>query len=567
MKSTIKPVTRKQARSPYQKKLDEVDIPAPTIWLHHDLNSTLHLLRTSQATFELGVPNELLERRREGRLKISKVDFDAMDKSTPYERRVIRGGRVLPWGIWPVRLRNLEGDTLYSTDHNETDDFNCVTEDSIHDELLKRRPRLPPSSIDNGTVRRLLRSKPGYWVDATPKALSVVAAHSDPPAHEISSPPQRDASGPVTDVDEAGAHQTMGSRRRSTTVADSSLTQPGANDNVVPKMRPGPYGGWVEVGSNNSRGKRKRGALVTPKTEFDLGPAAPEVKNEVSPRGEQRKGQPKGRARFANAMTSDRLNDEEEGHEEGSKRGWAVGEPAKEAVRRVWARATRRYRDVFVPTPHPHAPPPKAEARVRAASETGAKSQQNHGEAGGDNDENADWDEHAGSSRSGVEWRDSRQETAGYGPGASDPAADLGSSEGGLDPELLSLLSRECEGIIDATLHVVLSRELDRSRSSSKESAPNNPLLAATDWQSVLRTFWGYSTAVRRAEESKDGSDPPDDAGGGRIREVWGAGDLSDGAVMVVDEQLPALPLNEAVLTRSYNRMLLYLNEEKHWHA
>lgn len=542
-------MTRKQARGPHQKKVDEVDIPAPTIWLHHDLNSTLHLLRTSQATFELAKPNELLDRRREGRLKISKVDYSAMDGSTPYEKRVMRGGRILPWGVWPVRLRNLEGDTLYSSHHHETGSFNCVSEDSIHDELLRWRPQLPSSSIGNGTVRRLLRSKLGYWVDATPKTLPVVAAYSNPPALEISSP-QPEASDPVTCVDEASAHQMTDSRRRSTTVADSSLTQPAAKDNIVPKMKPGPYGGWVEVESYNSRGKRKRDASIISKTEFDIRPHAPIVNNEENPRGERLREQPKGRAQVANSMASDRLDDEERGREGDSGRGWTVGEPAKEAVRRVWARATRRYRDVFVQTPLAHAPPSRAEARNF------------HGAAGDDKDENG----HAGGSRSDGEWSDGRQEAAGSGPGASGPAADGRSSEDGLDPELLSLLSRECEGIIDATLHVVLSRQLDRSRSSSSESAPSNPPLAATDWQSVLRTFWGYSTAARRAGESKDHSDPPDKARGAGTLDVWGIGDSSDGAVVVVDEKLPALPLNEAVLTRSYNRVLLYLNEEKQWH-
>lgn len=61
---------------------------------------------------------------------------------------------------------------------------------------------------------------------------------------------------------------------------------------------------------------------------------------------------------------------------------------------------------------------------------------------------------------------------------------------------------------------------------------------------------------------------------GGRAEEeiaertaVWGAGEPSDGAVVVVNERLPGLPLNEAVLTRSYNRLLLYLHEKKSWEA
>lgn len=546
-------MTRKQARGPHQKKVDEVDIPAPTIWLHHDLNSTLHLLRTSQATFELAMPNELLDRRRKARLKISKDDFAALDGTTPYERKVIRGGKILPWGVWPVRLRNLEGDTFYSTNYNETGSFNCVSEDSIHDELLRRRPEFPPSSNGDGTVRRLLRTKLGYWVDATPKSLPVVSAYSNPPALEMSSP-KREASSPVACVDKASAHQMTESRRRSTTVDDTSLTQPATNDNFVLKMKPGPYGGWVEVEPYNSRGKRKRDASIIPKTEFGFRPHAPGVNNEVNHRGERLKGQPKGRAQVANAMASDRLNDEERGHEGDSGRGWTVGEPAKEAVRRVWARATRRCRDVFVQTPFAHAPPAKAEARNY------------HGEGGDKNYENNNRNEDAGGSRTDGEWSNGRQEAAGSGPGASGPAADRGSSEDGLDPELLSLLSRECEGIIDTVLDVVLSRQLDRSRSSSSESAPSNLPLAATDWQSVLRTFEGYSAAARRAGESKDHSDPPDKPGRARTREVWAVGDSSDGAVVVVDEKLPALPLNEAVLTRSYNRVLLYLNEEKQWH-
>ncbi|CAM9923013.1 unnamed protein product, partial [Laminaria digitata] len=85
-------------------------------------------------------------------------------------------------------------------------------------------------------------------------------------------------------------------------------------------------------------------------------------------------------------------------------------------------------------------------------------------------------------------------------PQASPPRATdaAGGIKDSLDPGLLSCLGRECEGIIDAALHVVLGEQLLRSPPSSGGGADGNPPEAA-GWEDVLSTMSRCSKRARRA--------------------------------------------------------------------
>ncbi|CAM9384671.1 unnamed protein product [Pylaiella littoralis] len=267
-------------------------------------------------------------------------------------------------------------------------------------------------------------------------------------------------------------------------------------------------------------------------------------------------------------------------HDVCRRHGWTISEPAKETVRRVWNRARRRARDSFEPR---HGAPRAGDDLTNKASAAAA---------------------------------------AAPAAGTAAAAADCGSIRDKLDPGLLHCLGRECEGIIDAALHVVLGDRLRAVQTSSvpvlssteqekKNLSPRPPPpLATADWQDVLRAMQNCSERARgvrtpaaavatgTAKSDGDRRHPPSGAAaahggrqegkrseGGAVegrtgegregvpgrgvmeRAVWGAGNSSDGSVVVVNERLPGLPLNEAVLTRAYNRLLLYLHEKKSWHA
>ena len=612
-------------RGPRQRQIDAVVIRAPIVWLHHNASASLQFCKSAQSNMELRLWREEGNKVRRFLSKFSsKTDSripDALQKMSGlnYEAlpvrnalRIICGGDVLPWGLWPVRLRNLEGESFYGGEKggdghplpywhgggavagsNDVAGVDAVNEHSIHDELVWQRLQTRPSSAlsrnenhtstrcrgtslsedahgdyhrQDGTVRRLLPGKRGQWIDVTPKAHPMIAP--DPPS-------PLDASGPVAGADEVSA----------------SLPTEYSSAMDVTKLK-------MNAAQGYDPKKRKRSAVTADEatTELQL-PASEDEDGETSFIGMELKGKSDGQARRTDSIRNGRGKGgivREKGmtgsggggcadpvYRDGARKrgqedrtqGWTVAEPTKETVRRVWARARRRSRDVFVPGFHPRAPAEtKGESAAATSGETSENAEKKHeaaaagGRRSGSNDDaSAGLDRYAVSSRFGVERSDDGLQTASAGQDAAVPATERVMMDN-LDPELLSLLSRECEGIIDAALHVVLSHQLDRLGSGPSAPATTSDAHSASDWQDVLRTFWCCSAAARKTAR-KNGSDLPEGSGGARLREVWGLGESSDGAVVVVNEGLPALPLNEAVVTRTYNRLLHHLYEKKPWHA
>lgn len=656
-----------------QRAVDKVDIPAPAEWLCHDAAASTKLLAQAQTKLQLSVPRcpshlphsegQIFVRERDAGLAAavkSTVGSTSVHPNTREMRpgRILCAGEVLPWGVWPARLRHHEGQSFYQ----EGDVFRdgdgvgrrnylvsggsagrsggvggvgSVSEGSIHDELLRREFPSSPASCsstyqhpeEETAVTRLVPDKRGRWAEVKSKGIPTIAAAlpsemisgSDASLCRLPSPPPpgRPAAEPAPIATDSGG--------------------------VVKCLIPGRYGGWVEVeekvvdrARNSTRQRQRRHAAATRTARFGpdstggagipdaaLPSSYPEEKYvrrmvaeaavaaaATAARGAQeqrREGSSQQGARvgtviddavgrggsgqmgggggswrsgvtvesaegtqrtndgdgvagsggFGKGRADDGKIDDDEKSLGGCRRGWTVSEPAKETVRRVWNRARRRARD-------------SSEPRHRA-------------------------------SRASVD-------------------KDVAAAEGGairddLGAGLLSCLGRECEGIIDAALHVVLGDRLRLLRYSSSpvasSTAPEEkqrpaqqpPPLVTADWQGVLRAMRNCSEGARGVRATaaiapfaaqRDGDRQSASLGamegrgggtrgikGARVergregvpgrgemeRTLWGAGDSSDGSVVVVNERLPGLPLNEVVLTRAYNRLLLYLHEKKTWLA
>lgn len=672
------------SRNRHQREVDKVDIPAPVEWLCHDAASSARLRARAQKDLQLFVPrppyhlpHSARQERWSGDIGIraavhSTLNYSTGNCSAGHMRpeRVIRGGDVLPWGSWPARLRHHEGQSFYRDPVGEgsggsssggdvgrsspgsrywvggsgvgrnggVGGVGAVSEGSIHDELLRRE--FPSSSCghehhEEAAVTRLVPDKRGRWVEAKPKrsppttlaagtaAVAASASGSEPASSPVGSPPPEPPPPPPP-------------------AAPMSMPSSTAEGEVVKALLPARYGGWVEFQMNEKDSStvatRKRRAAVAMAARFGPDGGGDEKNAGVVPdaalpssyqeeeeyvrrmvagtttrkAGRQQREQEgtrrqhgvlpslveegdQGGGGVATARADGRRRkrswdtacsgvgaergDDDHGDRSGCHRqGWTVSEPAKETVRRVWNRARRRARDSFEPRNRAH------EFAVDAGEEEGAASR-----------------------------------AAGT---TATAAAGCGTAREELDPGLLSCLGRECEGILDAALHVVLGDRLRRLRAQSSSSlskeddkrknSPPPPPLETADWQDVLR-------AMARCSEGARGTRPPaataaafrskaadahgaghiEGGGGGGVggggknggmaggkageptedgegipgrvameKAVWGGGgDSSDGSVVVVNERLPGLPLNEAVLTRSYNRLLLYLHEKKAWQA
>lgn len=677
-------MTTARVRGRHQRKVDEVDVPSPTAWLHHDASAALRLRRDAQNNLQLldqrsdRSRNPIYEQAdddlvaviagassyRASSVRGAEVDgHGGADTAEGEQKRVapsrrfskvhrnktlraIIGGEVLPWGAWPVRLRNHDGQDFYGF-HGCPPPFVGGSEDIVHDRLGRWGPDEQYRSVaeghHEGTVKRLFPGTHGGWVEPPP-----------PP------PPK------------SGAARIGGtaSIKATTPPRDPGSPTPCGRDEATSKKRlvPSWYGGWREIDDSASttrtRGRgtqederaqkrhRTRSSSWGRQTAFrsaaaescavstpaaagggstptsssgandsstdDASTAAtsrrPLQRRRRRPRSlrEQQGGDERGRAggegeeegggkrkRSAGVEgTSSGGSDSSDCHESGDGcerrcwQGWTVSEPANEAVRRVWGRARRRARDSFEPS---HRSSPRRPTRSTACGSVhpGGGEGLDRGAEGSVGDESTIEEEEGGI-------------TGGSSPGAGYPADRA--LRDTLDPVLLSCLGRECEGIIDAALGVVLEDRLRRASSSrvagqdgtgghQRPPSPSPPSPPMANWEDVLRIMWSCSSIARTAErdaaavagvevgsgerlstdgdvggaaERKGGEEGAaatkgTEAGARERRRVWGAGDSSDGAVVVVNDSLPGLPLNEAVLTRSYNRLLLCLHEKKPW--
>ncbi|CAN0001294.1 unnamed protein product, partial [Ectocarpus sp. 4 AP-2014] len=555
------------SRNRHQREVDKVDIPAPVEWLCHYAASSARLRAQAQKDLQLFVPrppyhlpHSERQERWPGDIGIRAAVHSTLNYSTGNctaghmrPERVIRGGDVLPWGAWPVRLRHHEGQSFYRDpvgDGSRGDSsrgdvgrsspgsrywaggggvgrnggvggVGAVSEGSIHDDLLRRE--FPSYTYghkhhEEAPAKRLVPDERGRWVEARPRrppltlgaATAAAAASisgSDPASSPIGPPPPE----PPPPLP----------------AATTSMPSSTAEGEVVKALLPARYGGWVEFQMDEKDSatvalKKRRAAVAmaarfgpdgggdeknaggvpdaalpssyqeeeeyvrrmvasttTRKTGRQQGEEGTQHQHGVlaSPaeKGDQGGGgvatadvEGRGRKRSwdtARSGVDAERGDDDHGDSSGCHRqGWTVSEPAKETVRRVWNRARRRARDSF--EPRNRAP----EEAVDNGAEDGAAS-----------------------------------------PAAGTPAtsaAGCGTAREELDPGLLSCLGRECEGIIDATLHVVLGDRLRRLRARSSSSLAEDddkqknsppPPLETADWQNVLRAMESCSEGARGA--------------------------------------------------------------------
>lgn len=664
-------------RGAYQKRTDLIDIAGPSAWLHHEATADLKLRREAQNDLQLMKKHSRSKKKRDVNRKPVRIRggvFGGIIERVKSEGRMPAGARaerraqnlmaardVLPWGTWPVRLKNHDGHSCYSLANESGNGFggvgvqvvgrSClsVTEDAIHDDLLRSPPPLTADgvgaasaaeAVHEATVKRLLPGDHGSWVEV-PQATAINGDETRSVCWSGRAMCEAAASS-AEDVAAADRNATVNSNYDVAATAIASVapsTTPlrqqegGAK---TKRLEPGWYGGSVELDEPLTREETlgqvcSQTAASFTNVEVDESasakaePAAASSSYASTSRGQ---GRP---LRCLQSFTSTSKEREGGGRREGNgctcnseavgggvvggcvgggcqdrggggsggdfRQGWTVSEPAKEAVRRVWARAWRRRNDAC----HP-----------RCVSSTSATSR--NGSAGADG--KAAWDDDDDSTTT-------RDEERGAGEGNPTPSPAQPLPKETLDPVLLSCLGRECEGIIDAALHVVLSERLLHLRSESSTSSSTEASTAAAtkensgrtprdahvppplaSWEDVLRVM-GDCSSVARARETNpvasvansgsldvevDGRETGNSTGGrsqdslpvasgihqgvsgeargsgkgGRVgveRSVWGRGDDSDGAVIVVNERLPGLPLNDAVLTRAYNRLLLYLHE------
>lgn len=658
----VAPLVR--SRGLHQQKVDKVDIPRPTEWLHHQAQFNARLRRNAQDSVELLSPQKRSQRptsddgrpvkRPRAKAEMGStihhilLEGSATVAKTQKKNRAARaicGGDVLPWGAWPIRLRNHGGQSFYERvggDYPREYDsprapywtggdrvggsgsvcgIGGVSEDTIHDELLRRLPPVfscyssstyhrgcntaaeASHNDDESTVKRLVPDKCGRWVVAISPRTHVA------PAAAAAVPAAATATATATAADVASTDDNSDSCAGSGSGSGSGSPDPAAAPvSRVTRMVPGWYGGWVEVemspasGTNYEQRKRrvataKSGpdALASTIEACKAMKARPQaVERGLSTAEDKREegavgvgGGAEGRGRGAQGGREKKTSSNgggdgyeqvgSDGEEACSWQGWTVSEPAKETVRRVWGRARRRGLDTCEPrlrervrrtSPAPIENPVESKGgktRRRTRKKIGADAVGERSAADGSTTESDVCDDIATADE--------------HDTGADENATSAagGGVQDRLDPGLLSCLGRECEGVIDATLHVVLSEQLSQStlKSTSKESPAE-----AADWQDVFRTMYSCSADARRVahggaaqratgvgakEEEPDTTATRRGVAKGMRGAVWGAGDASDGAVVVVNERLPALPLNEAVFTRAYNRMMLYLHDNKSW--
>ncbi|CAM9152936.1 unnamed protein product, partial [Ectocarpus fasciculatus] len=276
------------SRNRHQREVDKVDIPAPVEWLCHDAASSARLRARAQKDLQLFVPrppyhlpHSERQERWLGDMGIRAAIHSTLNYSTGNcgaghmrPERVIRGGDVLPWGTWPVRLRHHEGQSFYREPVGEgsrgdssggeigrSSPASCywvggggvgrnggvggvgaVSEGSIHDELLRRE--FPSSSFsghphrEEAAVTRLVPDKQGRWVEAKPRrppltiasataAAAASTSGSDPAASPVGSPPPEPPPPPPP-------------------AAPLSTPPSKATGEVVKALLPARYGGWVE---------------------------------------------------------------------------------------------------------------------------------------------------------------------------------------------------------------------------------------------------------------------------------------------------------------------------------
>ncbi|CAM9922877.1 unnamed protein product, partial [Laminaria digitata] len=117
---------RHVVRGAHQKRVDAVDIPAPAEWLYHDAYAALRLRQKAQADLQLYADPKQRHRPRTlsncGSRKVERGLVTAMQRVTNSHMiqaqdrkapRLVFGGDLLPWGTWPTRLRNHDGQSFY----------------------------------------------------------------------------------------------------------------------------------------------------------------------------------------------------------------------------------------------------------------------------------------------------------------------------------------------------------------------------------------------------------------------------------------------------------------------
>lgn len=760
-------------RRSHQKRVDEIDVGKPTRWLHYEASTAIRLRREAQNNLQLlqGGPEKLAARglgpsAGKNAKKIERIigglhdprprpsqgvlpEVFACETSQEHggrlcglvaygadlEGRVLRAGRAseaLPWGAWPIRLKNHEGQDFYRDPSRDSPQFasHCVagSEDDIHDQLL-RHPRREAAAFavrnaddhHASTVKRLLPSNEleGGWIDASspllPSPPTLTTAAEERLCHERSGEMEQVvtyATGVVSTSgvapDDVGDDDAEDGSEGDVEGLEGSTTAGRKRKKKLSRLEPGWYGGWVEmdrptgsktkrctfgpwkvgdsanlsapgdpVSASDSLGpvpatkaassnaespsrKRPRDA-ATNKTVHEQGKGTEgergsRYRDAVFGCGRGRRGGSEGgfhRQHCATSAAVDSGHNSDENSDYTVWHGWTVSEPAKEAVRRVWARASRRGKDVcnprFVSSPISSNTMNEKSNREKFAADHSSKA--SHGNDGSDGEEfdfsfqdpfkTLDEELGEGNESDGGDERVERSPANGTPP--PPPSGELPAIREHLDPVLAACLGRECEGIIDAALHVVLGDRLRRSTQRVDEKAsdetaqrrmkasatgtdcgnsrgnapasPSPPQQQKDNWEDVLRAMAECSRAARRtgagstlaaaaaaagvvrekpvAEKperltralsvhgyqgerdengeysratesgSREAMKREGNDGGGRGGEVWGCGDASDGAVVVVKDNLPAMPLNGAVLTRVYNRLLLYLHETR----
>lgn len=542
--------TNRLSRSANQREVDAVDISAPSLWLHHETVASFTLRREAQNDLQMWEKSARKSRRMDGLLKslVSQAKSEGKIVGWREEEQVVReatASEVLPWGAWPIRLKNQDGQSFYSLNDAQVNGINPSRhffldgdEEDIHDYLLRPSQRFERkiSAESPASVVRLLPAEDGTWTEANSRIPLLSPMMTASPGCRASNECEVEGTSDAEVVDANGGGPSL-------LPAAGDAGGDGASDGT----------------QSERRGGRKR-RLDDPDeiARFD---APRRIRLDSS-----------GYNDPGNALGRDepRPNDD-------IWQGWTVAEPAKEAVRRVWARARRRVEDACDPRLVSRVPESRTSRNVASHTTSSKRAPSSLGEG---------------------DFRETIASSTASG-GSSTP-----------NPLISSCLGRECEGLIDAALQVILverSRELaNTSTRSSDVSDRDRP--SRSSWEDVLRVMGEWSAKARsdagaglgtadggtrkpsdrgvpsdsalrrgprKAREALEGRDlnggtsaASEDQGRGSERsggdpKAWGAVGRSDGAVVVVSDRLPALPLNDAVLVRSYNRLLLYLHEKK----
>lgn len=581
-------------RAGHQKDVDLIDIPSPTAWLHHEATAALRFCREAQEVLQLqeqGPQQRIKKEFRTIAAVVTQAKSEGRIKGTcAWHGGVLRtsaGSEVLPWGSWPIPLKNHDGQSFYPSYRSQVggllDTYDCSTngdEDLIHDRLLASSCLGNPaaSTVTEATVSRLRPGEDGGWIEVGPPKTTPV------PASVHSSSLQAASIQMPTDPQAQPLPDNVRCDVVNLPLDGKYLDRHGNMEPV--RLEPGWFGGWVEVTDRGRKGGKKRKAdemtmdtSATSSCDSASNLLAAEPAGRVLPPtqrgilGDRAEREGKRKRVDTESLVGQHGTLGGKGLQKCGDiwQGWTVSEPAKEVVRRVWARARRRRRDAGEPQFIPG----------KAGSSTSAV---------------------AGSST--APWDDDPETDSEDGPSSPTPAPACGVSP---DPVLLACLGRECEGIIDAVLHVILGQRLgdDARVAGGEPSMSPRPRRPASDWADVLtnmrRCLAMAKAAGEEASSTGDGGDggycpvqrdvpaePVEQVHGSsrseRVRHeaearaekyrrpttrkhggdsrTWGGGENSDGTVVVVSDALPALPLNKAVLTRSYNRLLRYLHKK-----